>query len=242
MHAIVTGHSRGLGAAIAEEFLARGIPVLGLARSTNAALAQRFPDLLQQVILDLSDQESLVNWLTGRALSDFLAESEEGILINNAGLLEPTGSLGELNTADIVRAVQLNLSAPLLLSNAAASFASDTRKVRLVHISSGAARNAYAGWGVYCATKAALDQHARTVLLEGRPWVKVCSIAPGVVDTDMQTQVRSLDVGKFPARERFIALKAEDRLWSARQAAERMVSYVLSDHFGYEATADLRDL
>lgn len=242
MHAIVTGHSRGLGAAVAEAFLVRGIPVLGLARRTNVDLAQRFPDRLKQVTLDLNAPDGLIDWLAGGTLSDYLATSEESILINNAGMLEPTGSLGELDATDIVRAVQLNLGAPLLLSNAVANGASAERPVRLVHISSGAARHPYAGWGVYCATKAALDQHARAVLLEGHAWIKVCSIAPGVIDTDMQTHIRSLDPRMFPTHERFVALKAEERLWPAKQAAERLVSYVLSDHFGGEATTDLRDL
>ena len=53
--AIVSGHSGGLGAAIAEQFLVRGLPVLGCARRSNPALRERFPELLSEVALDLSD-------------------------------------------------------------------------------------------------------------------------------------------------------------------------------------------
>lgn len=55
MKAIVTGHTRGLGAAIAEQLLRRGIAVLGLARATNADLAARYPELFCERSLDLAD-------------------------------------------------------------------------------------------------------------------------------------------------------------------------------------------
>ena len=61
--ALVTGHSRGLGEAIARALLAQGIPVLGLARADNPALADEFDSLLVQVRLDLSDPVAvLVGW------------------------------------------------------------------------------------------------------------------------------------------------------------------------------------
>ncbi|MCK9261231.1 MAG: NAD-dependent epimerase/dehydratase family protein, partial [Azoarcus sp.] len=74
MRAIVTGHSRGLGAAIAENLLKRGIRVLGLARHGNADLADRFPALFQEEVLDLSDLVALDAWLSGGRLKHFLAD------------------------------------------------------------------------------------------------------------------------------------------------------------------------
>ena len=167
--ALLTGHSRGLGAAIADALLSRGIPLLALARSGNPQLCSTRPDLLQEASLDLSDTPSLETWLHTPALSDFFADAETALLINNAGLLQPVGLVGEADATAITRAVAVNVTAPLLLTNA---FVAATRRCadrRVVHISSGAARSPYAGWSVYCATKAALDHQARAMAAEHLP-------------------------------------------------------------------------
>lgn len=116
--------------------------------------------------------------------------------------------------------------------------AADTR----VHVSSGAARNAYPGWGVYCATKAALDQHARAVALDGNRALRICSVAPSVVDTDMQAEIRGIGLDRFPMRERFEALKRDGQLATPEQSARKLIDYVLSDAFGHAPTADVREL
>ena len=69
MKAIVTGHTRGLGAAIAEQLLRRGIAVLGLARATNADLAARYPDLFCERSLDLADPAALLSALASAPLT-----------------------------------------------------------------------------------------------------------------------------------------------------------------------------
>jgi benzil reductase ((S)-benzoin forming) len=66
--AIVTGHSRGLGAAIAEHLLARGARVLGLSRHGNPSLATRFPEKLEQQVLDVADFAALQRWLNSGAV------------------------------------------------------------------------------------------------------------------------------------------------------------------------------
>ena len=73
MKAIVTGHSRGLGAAIARNLMARGIPVLGIARQSNTDLAAAYAPLLTEVPIDLADTDALGQWLAGAALGAFFA-------------------------------------------------------------------------------------------------------------------------------------------------------------------------
>lgn len=72
-----------------------------------------------------------------------------------------SGSLADQDAAAVACAVSVNVAAPLMMSAALASQCADSADKRIVHISSVASRNAYPGWSVYCATKAALDQHAR---------------------------------------------------------------------------------
>lgn len=242
MKAILTGHTRGLGAAIAAELLSRRIPLLGLARTANAALARAYPHSLQQVELDLADSASLAQWLRGDALHRFVSGSPVVLLINNAGMLQPVGPIETQSPADIARAVALNLATPMMLASAVATASSDARERRVVHISSGAGRTAYPGWGVYCATKAALDHHARAVALDHSPALRICSLAPGVVDTAMQAEIRATPEERFPLRARFDALKREGALAAPEDCARRLVAYLLGERFGEIPVADLREL
>ncbi|MGN6388765.1 MAG: SDR family oxidoreductase [Burkholderiaceae bacterium] len=242
MKAIVTGHSRGLGAAIAQELLSRRIAVLGVARRGNDALAERFPTLLTQAEADLADVAALARWLDGGALARFLADADATLLVNNAGTVEPVGPPGEQGTAAIARAVTLNAVAPLMLVDAVVAARPEGATLRVAHVSSGAARNPYAGWSVYCATKAALDQHARAATLDRVPGLRICSLAPGVIDTDMQAVLRATPLSRFPMRERFDALKADGALVSPDACAAAFVDHLLGDRFGNEPVADLRSL
>lgn len=241
MKAILTGHTRGLGAAIAETLLTRNIPVLGLARGRNRDLEDRFPLVLEQVEIDLADPAAFTHWLDGDRLHRFLSGCDTVLLINNAGMLQPIGPLDQQDASAIARACGLNVATPLMLSHAVAACAGP-RERRIVHISSGAARNAYAGWSVYCATKAALDHHARAVALDQSSGLRICSLAPGVVDTDMQAEIRATDHARFPQRERFEALKRDGHLTDPHDCAHHLVDYLLGEHFGQEPVVDLRNL
>lgn len=249
MKAILTGHSRGLGAAIAENLLARGIPVLALSRNKNSDLETRYPSALQQVELDLADLAALQRWLAGDALQHFLSASQTALLINNAGVVQPVGPLDAQDTGAIARAVSLNVTAPLMLAGAVAAAGSNTKagaktgqfEKRILHISSGAGRSPYPGWSIYCATKAALDHHARAVMLDQAPNLRICSLAPGVIDTDMQAEIRGVSLEQFPLRERFEALKREGNLAAPEACARQLVDFLLSEQFGRSPVADLRE-
>ncbi|NMG74314.1 SDR family oxidoreductase [Aromatoleum diolicum] len=242
MKAIVTGHTRGLGAAIAEELLARKIPVLGLARTPNAALARRYPHGLEQVEVDLADSASLAQWLLGNDLHRFLSACPSVLLINNAGTLQPVGPIETQAPAAIARAVALNVAAPMMLAAAVAATSADAHDRRILHISSGAARTPYPGWSVYGATKAALDHHVRAVALDHSPALRICSLAPGVIDTAMQAEIRATPETLFPLRARFDALKRDGALAAPEDCARRLVDYLTSDRFGETPLADLREL
>ena len=262
--AIVTGHSQGLGQAIAADLLGRGWRVLGLSRSGwPPELASQHP-WLTEVALDLADAPALAAWLAGPALADALAgvvgktgrgeaagvqEAEHSavaqagqvLLVNNAGLVSPIGPPGGQGAGAVMRAVALNVAAPLALADAWVAATAGVPDRRIVHISSGAARNAYAGWSVYCATKAALDMHARAVQLDAVAGLRIESLAPGVVDTGMQAHIRATDASQFPLVGRFQSLHRDGALQSPSDVARRLLAHVLGDAFGAEAVRDLRD-
>jgi NAD(P)-dependent dehydrogenase (short-subunit alcohol dehydrogenase family) len=241
MKAIVTGHTKGLGAALAHNLLARGVPVLGMARTRAPDLASAYPGLFEEVELDLADSAALSGWLASGALKDYLDGTGAVLLLNNAGMVSPVGPLEEQDPQAVLRAVALNVAAPLALSAAVARASSGAQR-RVLHISSGAGRNAYPGWSVYCATKAALDQHARAVALDDQYGIRICSLAPGVIDTNMQAEIRSTPEERFPMRQRFVDLKETGSLADPDECAERLVDHLLGAGFGDEVVADLRTL
>ena len=217
--AIVTGHSRGLGVGIVAELERRGYTVLGVSRSAGEAL-------------DLSDPAAVTAWLAGDTVRGFLADADEIVLVNNAGLLGPATLAGEQDAAATIAAVNVNVTAPILLTNAVLNQRPADVPVRVAHISSGAGRRPLEGWSVYCATKAAVDHHATTVAAEGQPGVRIAAIAPGVVDTGMQAEIRGSE--GFPGRADFVALKEEGQLADASQAGAAVVDLILADDFGTE--------
>ena len=241
IRAIVTGHSRGIGAAVAEHCLDRGIAVMGIARHGNADLAKRFGATLREVSLDLGDSDAIVQWVEGGALRQFLDGASTALLVNNAGVIQPIGPLEAQDAAAVARAVTVNVSAPLMLSSAFARDTARTKDRRILHISSGAGRKAYAGWSVYDASKAALDHHARTVAVDRSPRLRISAVAPGTIDTEMQTELRASTDALFPDRPRFVKLKREGGLLDPLEVGAKLVDFLLSPQFGDEPVSDLRD-
>jgi benzil reductase ((S)-benzoin forming) len=242
IRAIVTGHTRGLGEALAAALLARGIAVLGISRNRHATLAPRGDATFDEVELDLSNVEHIAQWLGGDHLQRFIGDVQRVVLFNNAGTVQPIGPLEVQDPSAVAQSVILNVAAPMMLSTAFATASVNAADRRIVHISSGAARNAYAGWSVYCATKAALDHHARSVALDASRALRICSLAPGTLDTDMQAELRESTADRFPMRERFVEYKRTGKLTTPHDAAVKTIDYVLSDAFGTIPTADLREL
>jgi NAD(P)-dependent dehydrogenase (short-subunit alcohol dehydrogenase family) len=238
--AIVSGHSRGFGEAIANELLQRGIRVLGISRRANPTLAQEHGDRLSEVQLDLADADALRAWLSSDALQVFLSTAEVALLVNNAGILQPLGPLETQDAGTILTAAAVNVGAALALSASFVQKTSAAKDRRILHISSGAGRHVYAGWSVYCASKAALDHHARAVAVDSTPRLRISAVAPGVIDTDMQAEIRASSDELVPDRPRFVEMKREGALVAPEAAARGVVDFLLSNSFGSEPVSALR--
>lgn len=232
---IISGHSGGLGRALAEHYLQQDWHVLGVSRSV---LPQQ-PNLCQRAI-DLADDDALDNWLQSGELAAFIEDADEIVLINNAGTVLPSAVCGRQMPSEIAAAVMLNVAAPLMLSNYVLSARAPQTPLKIAHIGSGAGRNAYAGWSVYGATKAALDHHARCLVAEQHDYLRVASIAPGVVDTPMQAQIRTQNGEDFPILARFEALKENGGLSSPQQTAAAIAAMIAHEDFGLAVIQDVR--
>ena len=244
---ILTGASRGMGLAMAQQLLRPGQQLLCLSRQINAELAAQAAAAnapLGQWAQDLSDTsaaaERLRAWLEAQPAGRFASAT----LINNAGVIPPIAPLSASAPDDLAQALRVGLEAPLLLC-AAFLGATDHWNMprKILNISSGLGRRAMASQAAYCAAKAGMDHFTRCLALDEalKPHgAKVCSLAPGVIDTNMQTQLRSADAADFPDAPNFAHLKTAGQLSSADDAAARVLAWLERADFGAEPVADVR--
>jgi len=231
---LVTGTSSGIGLAVAEELLRRGWDVAGVARRPAPLHHARYRHLR----LDLADTARMESEFEG-AFGEALALAGRGRvgLVNGAATLEPVGPTVATPAAGLARAFALNAVAPIWLLG---FFLRRARggKLRVVDVSSGAARRAYAGWSAYCATKAALRMAGEVVGEEARSFapgtvlpvdLSLVSYEPGVVDTEMQEAVRGTLAGAFPQVARFLDLHASGKLHHPSKPAMEIADLLESD-------------
>jgi NAD(P)-dependent dehydrogenase (short-subunit alcohol dehydrogenase family) len=187
--ALVTGGSRGLGAALAEALAREGARVAIVARGEAeleqvAARIRRAGGEAWALPGDVADKEGALE-LAGAA-AELVGPIE--LLVHNASTLGPTPLPLLLDTAceSLEEVLQVNLVGPFRLTKAVAGAMSLSGRGLIAHISSDAAVEAYARWGAYGASKAAQDHLARIlgVELDGTG-VRVLSVDPGEMDTAM---------------------------------------------------------
>ncbi len=241
---ILTGASRGMGHAMAEQLLGMGHTLLCISRQENTQLTQH-PQCTQWA-LDLQNSAPVAAELESWLASQNAAGLESVNLINNAGVVAAIAPLSGVEACDISLALRVGLEAPMQLTAAfLRATASWQTKKRVLNISSGLGRRAMASQTGYCAAKAGMDHFTRCLALEEalKPHgAQVCSLAPGVIDTDMQVQLRSADAAQFPDRAAFESMKTQGVLTSVHDAASRVLDYMLRKDFGSNPVGDVRDV
>ena len=212
--ALVTGASKGIGAAIARKLVAGGKTVYGLARSAHAldTLAKELGERFIPCPNDVTDTAGVISALGG---------AEIDVLVNNAGGLATVKPLIEQSLEETAQVVALNLTAPLHLMQALVPGMVERKRGHVFNLTSTAAKAVFAGTTTYGAAKAGLD-HACKVLrydLAGTG-VRITSLAPGRVQTEFYLQSfegdREALEQKLYTRER--PLSPEDiaeTLWAA---------------------------
>ncbi|GII20785.1 SDR family NAD(P)-dependent oxidoreductase [Planosporangium mesophilum] len=217
---VITGISRGLGAALFAELAGHGDRILGIGRrfaDEQVALAVTHANRIRLYEAELADPTTLP---TDDTLRDFLAGGDESVLIHNAGMVEPIGRIGELPDAAIVTAAGVNLTAPMLLTDAFMNARPEATTTRVLYVSSGAAHRVIEGWSVYSATKRGAEMFFDALAVE-HPEAYVVNINPGVMDTGMQAAIRAAE---FPDRDRFTGLHERGELPEPVDVARRIIA------------------
>ncbi|MEI6661412.1 MAG: SDR family NAD(P)-dependent oxidoreductase [Comamonadaceae bacterium] len=244
---ILTGASKGMGQAMAHQLLQPNVRLLCISRNTDDRLAQEAEKhgvLLEQWSADLSEGAAvaarLSTWLSALDSSAL----KNATLINNAGVIGPLAPTQDNDPVQLAYALRVGLEAPMQLC---AAFLNATQHLtaqrKVLNISSGLGRRPMASSAAYCAAKAGMDHFTRCLALEEalRSYgAKVCSLAPGVIDTNMQIDLRSADPRAFPDQGNFAGLHAQGQLTSPEDAAQRVLAYLERADFGSQAVADVR--
>jgi benzil reductase ((S)-benzoin forming) len=234
---ILTGHTKGLGRAILENFLSiEGTEIVGISRTT----LENNPSRVVEISLDLSDLDALETHLP----AIFPKESfDRYVLINNAGRIGEVKPVGKLNPKEILRVMNLNLIAPMVLTDAfIKAYGKEPGSKIICNISSGAAHKPMPGWGEYCGSKAGLAMFSKVADEELREMgIRVFSLAPGIVDTEMQSEIRLAEEKDFPALKRFLDYKSQGLLSDPEMVAEKIYRLIQHPELFHGTIQDVRD-
>jgi benzil reductase ((S)-benzoin forming) len=239
--AIVSGVSRGLGEALADALLSAGFTVTGIGRASSKTLGganYRF------VACDLSDVAGIDSALTPafRAVAD--ARPDFVCLINNAATAGPVGTIGSLESGALAAAMAANLIAPVALANLFCRvFAGDAQVRRVINVSSGAADSPLPGGGPYSIAKAGMEMLTRQLVVEhDAKTFRAITIRPGVIDTGMQTFMRTQAPETLPSVELFKGFHRDARLVPPKTVADKIVDKLVQGDVEQGRTYNYREL
>ncbi len=244
---IITGTSRGLGLALAQKLMVAGNHLICLARTENqelGALATENGALLTNIRVEMSDVLDIEK-AANQAMAIIQMPCEGVYLVNNAATIQPMSLIEDCGAQAIADAYLINVVAPSVLVGSLVKH-TQTWEVpkRILNISSGAGKRPFEGWSIYCGTKAAIDLFSQTVAkeqgLRAFP-IEVASFAPGVIDTDLQAEIRGTGPEAFPNVAQFHALKEDGNLRDAKEVAAVIVNVLHAEKFEQGGILDIKN-
>jgi NAD(P)-dependent dehydrogenase (short-subunit alcohol dehydrogenase family) len=198
---LITGVSRGLGRAMAEEFIRLGHTVIGCGRSEKeiVRLQTQFPPPHDFAVVDVADDRAVAAWA-----SEILAKHPApDLLLNNAALINRNAPLWDVPAGEFSDVIDVNIKG---VTNIIRHFVPPMLKRRsgvIVNFSSGWGRSTDAGVAPYCATKWAVEGLTRSLAQELPPGMAAVPLNPGIIVTDMLRSCFGGSASAYPAPERW---------------------------------------
>ena len=233
----ITGSSKGLGKSLADLLLKEENNIVyGLARTCTIE-NKRY----QHTIIDLSRLSEVVEFKFPN-----IDTADRIVLINNAGAIGHVEHLGRVNNEQLIEGYHVNLISPsIFMNNFMAVYSGLVAEKIVLNISSGAGRNPIDGWGMYCASKAGLDMLSSVLSeetnVDGQN-VKVLSLAPGIIDTAMQAEIRKSKQSGFSNIDRFMDYKKDGDLVAALLVAKKVLRFLNEEGLSENTICSVRNL
>ena len=228
--AVVTGASRGIGAAIVRTLAAGGAKVALVARSAKEieALAKEVGNGAVAITADMASPDG---W-KGAADAALKALGEVDILVNNAGV-SAAQPMGKVTGEGLDDTLNVNVRNLILLTDAL-SASLIRRKGAVVNISSVSSFSGALGQIAYATSKGAVNSFTRNASIDlGRAGVRVNAVAPGVIDDGMWTTAFNKGLDREKTLERMGRLVPLEKRWGAAQDIADAVAFLASDKAGY---------
>lgn len=227
--AIITGGGRGIGAASALLLAQAGASIVLSARSEEeieavAEQIRRNGGKALAVTGDVSDVEQ-VEEIVESALTEY---DRVDILVNNAGIIWPVDEAAYADADEWTYNIHVNLVGPYLMARNVLPLMIEQGSGRILNITSGAANHVIPGWSAYCTAKAGLNMMTQALATEmASSGVKINALSPGMVDTEMQADIRSVDAEESGLDfQRFHQAYQEGQLRSPEEVA-RMIYWIV---------------
>ncbi|MEY2757628.1 MAG: 3-oxoacyl-[acyl-carrier-protein] reductase [Pseudomonadota bacterium] len=228
--AVVTGASRGIGAAIARTLAADGARVALVAR-TGDAIRKLAAEIGKGAVAIEADMASADGW---RKAADgaLAALGEIDILVNNAGV-SAAQAMGKVTPEGLDETLNVNVRNLILLTDAL-SASLIRRKGNVVNISSVSSFSGALGQIAYSTSKGAVNSFTRNASIDlGRAGVRVNAIAPGVIDEGMWSTAFSKGLDREKTLERMGRLVPLEKRWGTAQEIADAVAFLASDKAAY---------
>lgn len=242
---LVTGASKGIGLQLSLSLAESGFSVILLARDTNlleesTEQVRSISPASSSIVCDLSDNNSIDDAIL---LLKRDHKKLDGI-IHNAGMISPIMPMSKAPSDAWAENIQVNLIGVQRLTQGVYSLMKASTRCRVTTISSGASLRPLESWSSYCVAKAGQDMWARCLAEEGkRHGISAISIAPGIVDTDMQKEIRSADSQDFPSLSSFVGYFENGDLSSPSDVAKKLLPLITTHTFEQSGQRfDVREL
>ncbi len=242
---VVTGASRGLGKAICIQLAKSGMRVVLLARRS-----ENLDSVVNLVKIDSPESFAVACDLSSttdidEAIAKICSECQriDGI-IHNAGVINPVIPASMVENEQWNLNLQVNLLSVQQLTKGLIPLMGGDTQSRITTISSGASLRPVQSWSAYCVAKAGLDMWTRCIASElEEKKISAIAIAPGIVDTGMQEDIRASDPENFPDHSNFVSYHSEGMLVDADEVAGKLMPLITNHEMSQTGERfDVREL
>ncbi|WP_338560591.1 SDR family NAD(P)-dependent oxidoreductase [Acinetobacter sp. KS-LM10] len=217
---ILTGTTRGLGKSLSKELSGNDY-----SKDKKVFISRQFSNLIADPSIDYLKID-LSEEIIDASKINLIEETKLVIFINNASVIEPISQTLNISLKEMDVPFNVNFKAPFVLAQ---YLALETQRIGasllIINITSGAASRPIKGWLSYCTSKAAIKM-AFDVIAEENKNVDVIHYDPGVMDTDMQTIIRSSSKDRMPDVELFQRFKGSNKLVSPDEVAKKICELI----------------